>query len=612
MIYLLFGLVAAGLAFALSRSIVGTVVNGILGVILSWMFLPTLAFGFWDSTFLVTVFVLGGWAWSLLYMDSYSREPKVSGKVMAIQASVAIGFAVLAMIVVPLATSWSAWHASSYRALLDVEVKDFDTEQQLLDQTQARFVDQALAKRSAEELLGNQQGLGSKVDVGTMSIQSVKGRLWWVAPLEHKDIFKWMSNGTTPGYVMVSASDYSDSRIVLGKFELSIGMGGNFGDYLPRYMYQNGFASRGYMDYTFELNDQEQPFWVVTLFEKKVGYGGEVATGVVVVDPVTGDINEYGIDDAPAWIDRIQPESIVENRISDWGVYVEGWLNSWTSGNNVIKASQGTSLVYTADGHSAWYTGLQSKGSSDQGTMGFMLVDTRTGKASFYRRAGITEAAAKEVIEGQVQEKGYTSTWPIPYLVNGQPTFISVLKDQAGNTQMIGMVSYNDRTVMGVGKELRTTLREYTAALRSKGTSLAIDGEVELQTFEGTIIRIGKEQLKESALITIMLDTVDNKAFSVPSHLSPEVLLSKEGDSVRVSALNTGNGVIDVDKFDNLGIALQVTEDQQVVDARYQEALKARAERKDRIDAETVLKDIDAETLQKLLDAARQLEQQKQ
>src|SRR5690606_3836066 len=86
--------------------------------------------------------------------------------------------------------------------------------------------------------------------------------------------------------------------------------------------------------------------------------------------------------DAPAWIDRIQPESIVEDRISDWGVYVEGWLNSWTSGNNVIKASQGTSLVYTADGHSAWYTGLQSKGSSDQGTMGFMLVDTRTGKAS--------------------------------------------------------------------------------------------------------------------------------------------------------------------------------------------------------------------------------------
>ena len=70
--------------------------------------------------------------------------------------------------------------------------------------------------------------------------------------------------------------------------------------------------------------------------------------------------------------------------------------------------------------------------------------------------------------------------------------------------------------------------------------------------------------------------------------------------------------MIDVDKFDNLGIALQVTEDQQVVDARYQEALKARAERKDRIDAETVLKDIDAETLQKLLDAARQLEQQKQ
>lgn len=608
MIYLLFGLLAAGLAFALSRSVVGTVVNGILGTIFAWFVMPTLAFGFWDSTLLVTVFVLGGWAWNLLYLDSYDRRDNSGGKAQVIQAVVAIGFTVLAVIVVPMFTTWSAFHAGSYQKLLEVEVKDFDTEQMLLDQTQARFVDQALAKRSAEELLGNQQGLGSKVDVGTMSIQSVNGRLWWVAPLEHKDIFKWLSNKTTQGYVMVSANDYSDSRIVLGKFDLRIGMGGHFGDYLPRYMYQNGYATRGYMDYTFELNDEGAPFWVVTVFDKKVGYGGEVATGVVVINPVNGEMKEYGIADVPAWIDRIQPESIVEDRISDWGVYVEGWLNSWTSGNNVIKASQGTSLVYTADGHSAWYTGLQSKGSSDQGTMGFMLVDTRTGKASFYQRAGITEAAAKEVIEGQVQEKGYTSTWPIPYLVNGVPTFISVLKDQAGNTQMIGMVSYNDRTVMGVGKELRTTLREYGAALRSKGTSLAIEGEVELKSFEGTIIRIGREQLKETTIVTIMLDTVGNKAFSVPSHLSPEVLLTKEGDSVRVSALDTGGGVIDVDKFDNLGISLQRTEDQAAVDARYEEALKARAERKDRLDAETVLKDIDPETLKKLLDAARKLE----
>ena len=60
MIYLLFGLLAAGLAYALSRSVVGTVVNGILGTIFAWFVMPTLAFGFWDSTLLVTVFVILG------------------------------------------------------------------------------------------------------------------------------------------------------------------------------------------------------------------------------------------------------------------------------------------------------------------------------------------------------------------------------------------------------------------------------------------------------------------------------------------------------------------------------------------------------------------------
>ena len=609
MTYLLFALLAGGLAYGLSRSIAGTLVNTIIGFVLAWFIMPTLAFGFWDTTLLLTIYVLGGWAWSLLYIDSYG-ESKVSSKAHKIHGAVAIGFTLLAIILVPLATTWSAFHHSTYRGLLDVEVKDFDTEQMLLDQTQARFVDQALAKRSAEELLGNQQGLGSQVDVGEMSIQSVKGRLWWVAPLEHKGFFKWMSNGTTPGYVMVSASNYSDSRIVL-EHELSIGMGGNFGDYLPRFLYQNGYSARGYMDYTFELNDDGVPFWVVTLFDKKVGYSGSVATGVVIVNPVTREDKEYTIDNTPEWVDRIQPESIVESRISDWGIFVEGWLNSWTSGKNVIEASQGTSLVYTADGRSAWYTGLQSHGSSDQGTMGFMLVDTRTGKASFYRRAGITEAAAKEVIEGQVQEKGYVSTWPIPYLVNGVPTFISVLKDQAGNTQMYGLVSYNDRTVMAVHQNFRTALRNYGTAMRSSGTAIAIDGEVELVTFEGTVIRLGREQLNDQVLITLMLDTVGNKAFAVSSQTSNEVLLTKEGDTVKVSALDTGNGVIDVDSFDNLGITLEVTEDQETVNTRYQEALEARAERKDRIDAESVLKDIDPETLKKLLDAARQLEENK-
>jgi hypothetical protein len=606
MIYALFALFAGLVALAFTRRVIPTVVNSIVFLVLSWLFMPTLAWGFWGTGFLIFLVLAAGWAWNLAFMENSEVAARTAGYG-------GIGLAALfliALILVPMLTTWSAFHADTYRSLLTVEEKNFDTEQVLLDQTQARFVDQNLAKRSAEELLGNDQGLGSKVSVGTMSIQSISGRLWWVAPLEHKSIFKWWSNGTTPGYIMVSAAEYSDRRIVLN-YDMRIGMGAHFGAYLPRYLYERGYATTGLTDFTFELDNEGKPFWVVTTIEPKVGFGGFVATGVVIVDPVSGKIERFSIADAPAWVDRIQPEDIVDARIDDWGEFVKGWTNSWMAGDQVLNASEGTSLVYTADGRSVWYTGMQSQGSSDEGTMGFMLVDTRTGKASFYRRAGITEAAAKKVIEGQVQEKGYKATWPIPYLVSGRPTFISVLKDEAGNSQMIGLVSYDDRTVLAVGTTLREALRSYASQLRSKGTSLAIDGHVELKTFEGTVVRIGSEQIRSETIVYITIDTVDGKVFSIPTHLSPEVILTARGDKVKVSAYETANAVIDASQFDNLGIKLEKTEDQATVDARYNEALKARDASKDRIDAQSILRDVDPETLRRLLDAVKELEKRK-
>ncbi len=611
MVYFLYALFAAIVAFAFMRKVLPTIVNFVVFGLICFLAMPTFAWGFYGGLFCIVLPIAAGYAWGIGYAafndfnitDSKARELKLGG---IGTAAVAVVFLAL----VPMFTSWSAFHASNYRELLPVEERDFDTEQVLLDQAQARFVDQALAKRAAEELLGNNLGLGSRCVIGEMNIQSVNGRLWWVGPLEHRDFFKWASNGTTPGYMMVSANNYSDSKIVQD-YELSIGMGGSFSGYLPRYLYQNGYATVGLTDYTFELDDSGKPYWVVTIQKPQVGFSGLVAKGVLVVDPTNGTIAEYSIDDAPTWIDRIQPQNITDGRIDDWGDFVHGWWNSWLAQRDVINASEGTSLVYTADGRCAWYTGLQSAGGSDQGTMGFMLVDARTGQAKFYRRAGITEAAARDVIKGQAQEKGYDSTWPIPYLVNGVPTFISVLKDDSGNPQMVGMVAYNDRTLVVVGESLRECLRLYSSKLRSQGTSLAIDGKVTAVSFEGTITRIGEETIGSETMFYIMIDTVDSKVFSIPSHLSQEILITRRGDNVKVTALDTGNAVVDVESFDNLDIKLSKTEDQKTLDARYQEALKRRAERKGRFSTDALLRSIDSETLQRLLEAIRKQEEKK-
>lgn len=600
MMYFLIAALAGMAVGVVTRSLISAFVNTGIFWLLAWFFMPTLASGYYLTVVFFALMTGSVWAWA-------AASSEVSDSTKRIAGFGALLLILMTLIFSPLFTTWGAFHASDYRSLLEVTEKDFDTGQVLLDQSQARFVDQELAVRSAHELLGNMQGLGSMVDIGTMSVQSINGRLWWVGQLEHNGFFKWWTNGTTPGYVMVSANNYSDRKIVDDK-HFRIGMEAYFGDNLVRHLYENGYATTGYTDYTFELDDEGSAHWVVTLIAPKVGFGGFVATGIAVVDPETGKIDQYTIEDAPAWVDRIEPEDLIENRVDDWGMYVKGWLNSWTSGVDVIKPSDSMALVYTADGRSAWYTGLQSNGSSlggEQGTMGFMLVDTRTGKASFYRRAGITEDAAKKALEGAVQEKNYTATSPVPYLVGGVPTFISVLKDVSGNMQMVGLVAYNDRTILATGNTLGDAMRTYTSKLRDKGTALALGGAAKTQTFAGTVVLWATEQIKDDTYVTFMIDTVPNKAFSMSGHLTQEVILTKVGARVKIEVTETGTSIIVVDKFDNEDIALEETQDEKAMTERYEQAIKARNERKDQVDAGTVLKNLDPATLNALLEAVR-------
>lgn len=561
MLLMLFCLLCGLPAWLGSRRLgVGFGVSLVFALASLWV-LPPLAFGHPRTLVMVVVALLLG------------LVPRERDKVQ--QRTGAAALVVVGAVLLVAATTWSAFYADRYRGLLSVVDRDFDTQQVLLDQSQARFVDEDLAVRAAEELLGNELGVGSRARIGRMSVQSVNGRLWWVAPLEHKGLLKWLSNGTTSGYVMVSASDYSDARIVDG-LALKVGMGGFALDWLPRHVYAQGFTDVDLTDFTFELDDAGHPAWVVTLIAPQVGFGGLMAVGVAVVDPQTGETTRYGVADAPAWIDRIQPEDIVEDRLSDWGAFGKGWWNSWLAGQDVVRASEGMSLVYTVDGHSAWYTGMQSTGTSDQGTMGFVLVDTRTGVASFYRRAGITEAAAKEVIEGQVQEKGYRATWPVPYLVHGVPTFLCTLKDQAGNGQMVGLVAYNDRTTVAVGESAREALRAYASRLRSKGTAVAIEGAAPATTYAGVVGRMATEEVRDETVVYFTLDTVPTQAFAAPAHLTPEVLLSRPGDRVRIDAMPAVGPLIDALRFDNLELSLQPGADDARRAAEHEAAVRAR------------------------------------
>jgi hypothetical protein len=65
-------------------------------------------------------------------------------------------------------------------------------------------------------------------------------------------------------------------------------------------LYASGYAFVGLADFSFEIDDEGTPFWVVTKYEKKIGFSGNDAVGIILVNAQTGEIKEHSIVTTPS------------------------------------------------------------------------------------------------------------------------------------------------------------------------------------------------------------------------------------------------------------------------------------------------------------------------
>lgn len=469
---------------------------------------------------------------------------------------IAIGILAIA-VVLPTLASTPIIRAKAYRNLLGtVKESEFTKDVSPVNVNEIRIVDEDMAMKLGDKKLGEVPAIGSVSKLGEFHIQKVKDKLYWVAPLVHRDFIKWVTNMSgTNGYVMVSANDPQDVKLVQKANGEDVKIVYQPDAYilqdLHRHVYINGGMGRGMADYTLEIDDNGKPFWVVSLYEHKVGFGGSNVNGTAIVDTKTGETKFYSIKDTPEWVDRIQPESFVVDQINSWGVYVNGFINSVISEKGVLKATEGTSLVYGDDDRSYWYTGITSAG-GDESTIGFMLVDSRTKEAKLYKQPGATEMAAMKSAEGSVQEKNYEATFPVMYNILGQPTYVSSLKDKAGLVKRVVFVSVEDYNIVGVGRDKAEAMKNYKDALESGGSSLEIDeSDKEL---EGTVKRIAADTKNGNTVYYLTLDTDEGNIFYATSKISKELPLTKEGDKIKITFSKDEKDVIEIDEFDNYNI----------------------------------------------------------
>lgn len=472
---------------------------------------------------------------------------------------IAIGILAIA-VVLPTLASTPIIRAKAYRNLLGtVKESEFTKDVSPVNVNEIRIVDEDMAMKLGDKKLGEVPAIGSVSKLGEFHIQKVGKKLYWVAPLVHRDFIKWVTNmGGTNGYVMVSANDPQDVKLVQKANGEDVKIVYQPDAYilqdLHRHVYIKGGMSKGMADYTLEIDDNGKPYWVVSLYEHKVGFGGSNVNGTAIVDAKTGETKFYSIKDTPEWVDRIQPEDFVIDQINSWGIYVNGFINSIISEKGVLKATEGTSLVYGDDDRSYWYTGITSAG-GDESTIGFMLVDSRTKEAKLYKQPGATEMAAMKSAEGSVQEKNYEATFPVMYNILGQPTYVSSLKDKAGLVKRVVFVSVEDYNIVGVGRDKSEAMKNYKDALESGGSSLEIDESDEFdKELEGTVKRIAADTKNGNTVYYLTLDTDEGNIFYATSKISKELPLTKEGDKIKITFSKDEKDVIEIDEFDNYNI----------------------------------------------------------
>lgn len=442
------------------------------------------------------------------------------------------------------------FHSESYYNLIgDVQTYDYKETQPDIDSDLLPVVDEELARILGDKVLGEEIGLGSQFAVGEYYLVSTADDLAWVAPLEPRDFFKWFQNREgAPGYVYVSATNPNDVRLVQDidgePLHIKYSNDAFFFKNIKRHTYFSGNMFKGMTDFSFEIDDQGNPYWVITSYEPSIMLKGEQVVGVIIVDAQTGETNYYDdYSNAPEWVERIQPKSLVIDQINSWGAYKNGFINTIFGQKEMIRTTPGSSYVYI-DNQPYFYTGLTSI-TNDQSTVGFMLVNSRTKEASFYQITGATEEAAQQSAQGQVQQFGYKASFPILVNQNNTPAYFMTLKDTDGLIKQYAYVSVENYNIVGVGDTISAAQKAYYSALKDNGK--VTTGASELDTkVEGNIERIN--YVDGNYYIKLQ----DNaQLFVATSDTSDYLPYTKEGDSVAISFMDNDENISQITEFTN-------------------------------------------------------------
>ena len=338
------------------------------------------------------------------------------------------------------------------------------------------LLDRDSSEKLGDRTMGQMSELVSQFDVSTMYTQiNYNDEIIRVTPLEYNGVIKWFTNRKNgiKGYITVNSTTGKSKLVKLDK-GMRYAPSGLFNENLYRKL-QLSYPTKNIEAVNFEIDNKGHPYWIASTV-KYVGVGlRRDVEGVIIFNPIDGTSKYYDVKEVPSWVDHVYEADLILEQVNDWGQYKNGFINSLISQKNVVKVTRGYNYL-AQDNDVYLYTGITSV-IGDESNVGFILTNMRTKETKFYSVAGAEEYSAMESAKGQVQEKNYNSTFPLLINLNGNPTYLISLKDNAGLVKMYAFVDVVDYQKVVVTNSSQGIEKAAEAYLSEDGSDTSGDKE---------------------------------------------------------------------------------------------------------------------------------------
>ncbi|MCU6747896.1 MULTISPECIES: hypothetical protein [Lachnospiraceae] len=424
-------------------------------------------------------------------------------------------------------------NARKYQKLMSVDNGEFSKDIEELSFDQIPLLD-----KDSAAILGNRK-MGSMVDmVSQFEVDELYSQINYqnqpvrVSPLRYANIIKWLTNQSEgiPAYIKIDMATQNTELVKLDE-----GMKYTESDHFNRNIYRHlrfKYPTYIFNDLSFEIDDSGVPYWICPVKKFNIGlFGGETIGRVVLCNAVTGETEDYSIEDAPEWIDRAYSADLLVELYDYYGTLKHGFFNSILGQKDCLHTTDGYN--YLAINDDVWvYTGVTSI-TGDQSNVGFVLMNQRTMETKFYEVEGATESSAMSSAEGQVQNLKYKAAFPLLLNISGEPTYFIALKDDAGLVKKYAMVNVQKYQIVAIGDTVSACEDNYTTLMYENGIKQTEEDTRDILTVSGKITKIAQSVIEGNSHYYIMLEGSED-IFDIPVVDFIDIIKFNEGDEVTV------------------------------------------------------------------------------